>query len=425
MRTIPHPRGQKLGAAQPQGYSYTKTRCPSKAGRGNSTGMDYMATKICIPLEVAAGETRVAAVPQTVRGLVSAGLEVCVQAGAGAKAFFDDASYESAGARIVPDAASLLSEASVVLKVRPPQEGEIPLIGRGATLICPLQATSNLELVRALSEGGITSFALDAVPRIARAQSMDVLSSMSSLAGYKAVLLAAEALSKIVPMMMTAAGTIRAAGALIIGAGVAGLQAIATARRLGAVVKAVDVRPAVREQVESLGAKFVSMEVAHEAPETAGGYAKDLGEEFYKQEQGIIAPHLKDCDFVISTALIPGRPAPILITEQMVGSMPKGSVIVDLAAEAGGNCSLTEPGRTIECNGVKIIGPTNLPARMPVHASLMFARNAAAFLKELLADGQLVIDMENQVIRETLITRDGRIVHAPTLEAIEARKEQP
>jgi len=383
-----------------------------------------MAMKICIPLEVADGETRVAAVPETVRGFTSAGLEVCVQAGAGAEATFDDASYEAAGAGIASDAASLLDQADIVLKVRRPQEGEISLIRRGATLICLLQPAINLDLVRALGEAGITSFALDAVPRIARAQSMDVLSSMSSLSGYKAVLLAADNMGKIVPMMMTAAGTVRAANGLIIGAGVAGLQAIATARRLGAVVKAVDVRPGVKEQVESLGAKFVPMEVAHEAAETAGGYAKDLGEDFYKQEQDIIAPHLKDCDFVISTALIPGQAAPILITEQMIESMPTGAVIVDLAAEAGGNCSPTEPGRTIECHGVKIIGPTNLPAQMPVHASLMFARNAAAFLKELLADGRIVINMENQVISETLITRDERIVHAPTLEAIEARKEQ-
>ena len=292
--------------------------------------------RISIPQEVATEETRVAAVPETVRGFVSSGAEVCVQTRAGARAFFDDATYEAAGARIIADPADLLEEADIVLKVQEPAENpaigrhEIDLMRRGCVLICVLRPTANAALAERLARAGITSFALDCVPRIARAQSMDVLTSMASLAGYKAVLLAADAVGKMLPMMMTAAGTIRPAAVLVIGAGVAGLQAIATAKRLGAAVKAIDVRPAVKEQVESLGAKFVPMEVTHQEAETAGGYAGDLGEEFYRAEQQIIAPHLKGCDVVISTALIPGRRAPVLITGEMVASMPPGAGIVKI-----------------------------------------------------------------------------------------------
>ncbi len=386
---------------------------------------------ISVPREVVPGETRVAVVPETVRGFVTGGLEVHVQRGAGARAAFNDKAYADAGATMVNDVRTLLGAADIVLKIHKPSENpnlnehEVDLIPRGAVLICPLTATLETRLVQRIAEAGITSFALDAVPRIARAQSMDVLSSMASLSGYKAALMAADALGKILPMMMTAAGTIRASNALVIGAGVAGLQAIATARRLGAVVKAIDVRPAVKEQVESLGVKFIPMEVRHTEAETAGGYARDLGEAFYAREQEIIAPHLKDADIVITTAQIPGRRAPVLITREMVELLEGGSVIVDLAVEGGGNCSVSRPDEEVHHRGVTILAPRNLPARMPIHASIMFARNAATFLKELLSDGKLNIDMENEIIRATLITRDGQVVHEPTLEAIEAGKDQP
>ncbi len=385
--------------------------------------------RIAIPTEIAQGETRVAAVPETVRRFVVGGAEVGVQSGAGERALFADPAYAAAGASVVSDPRELLGQSDLVLKVRPPEQNpdlsvhEVDLMREGAILICILRPAGSVDLVRRLAAANVTAFALDALPRIARAQSMDVLSSMSSIAGYKAVLMAADAMGKMIPMMMTAAGTIRPANFLIIGAGVAGLQAIATARRLGASVKAIDVRPAVKEQVESLGAKFVPMEVEHETTESAGGYAADLGEEFYRNEQEIIAPHLTNCDAVITTALIPDRRAPILITGEMVAAMASGAVIVDLAAEAGGNCSLTRPGEAVEQDGVTILAPLNVPALMPVHSSLMFARNAAAFVNELIADGQVNIDMDNPILRETLITRDGQVVHAATLEALEGGKE--
>lgn len=384
--------------------------------------------KIAIPKEIAPGETRVAAVPETVKRFKQAGLDVLVQAGAGAGAMIDDEEYAAAAAEIVPDAAELYGQADVVLKVNAPltdsptPAGEIGLLRSGTILIAPLAPARNGELIRGLAEAGVTSFALNLLPRITRAQSMDVLSSMATLAGYKAVLLAADELAKILPMMMTAAGTIRPAAALVIGAGVAGLQAIATAKRLGAIVTGVDVRPAVKEQVESLAAKFVSLEVHHEA-QTAGGYAADLGEEFYRQEQEILAPHVKAADLVVTTALIPNRRAPLLITEPMVQQMRRGSVIVDLAAGAGGNCTLTKPDERVEHGGVIVLGPTNLPASLPVPASLMFARNVAAFLKELIAEGQARIDTDNEVLRETLVTRQGRIVNEAVRKALEGGGE--
>ena len=366
--------------------------------------------KIGVPKEIADGETRVAAVPETAAGFVRSGLEVLVQAGAGEGAFFSDAEYESAGATIVPDAASLYGQADLIVKVVAPDEAEIALLKAGQILVTVLSPLTSAERMQRLAAANVTSFALDVMPRITRAQSMDVLSSMSTISGYKAVLLAADRMGKICPMMMTAAGTLKPAAALIVGAGVAGLQAIATAKRLGAVVTAIDVRPSVAEQVESLGARFIPMEVEH--AEDAGGYAADLGEAFYKGEQEIIAPHAKSSDIVITTALIPGRPAPVLITEAMVDSMRPGSVIVDLAAVAGGNCTLGRPDEQVVRNGVTIVAPTNLPAQVPVHASRMFARNVAAFLKEFVTDaGELNLDRENEVIAGTLITHQGRIVH--------------
>ena len=339
-----------------------------------------------------------------------------VEPGLGEGAFFADEQYAAAGAVVVADAETLYEQAGVILKVAPPStdssdgRSELALLRSGTILIGALAPISNLDLVNQLAQANITSFSLDAVPRISRAQSMDVLSSMSMIAGYKAAIIAADELAKMIPMNMTAAGTLRPASALVIGAGVAGLQAIATAKRMGAVVSGVDVRPAVKEQVESLGARFVGMEVEHTG-EDAGGYASDLGEVFYRKEQEMLAPHVKNADMIISTAVIPGRAAPKLITEQMVDQMRGGSVIVDLAAPAGGNCTLTKAQQRIDHKGVLILGPTNLPAEVPVHASIMFSRNAAAFVSELLREGRANIDMDNPIIRETLITHQGEITN--------------
>ncbi|MDP6546876.1 MAG: Re/Si-specific NAD(P)(+) transhydrogenase subunit alpha [Phycisphaerae bacterium] len=364
--------------------------------------------KLAILSETAVGERRVAVVPKTAGLLVQRGLEVAVQSAAGLGAFFSDDDYAEAGASIASDATGVVDGADIVIKIEPPDRSELDLLNEGQVLVCLLRPGANGELVGQLAEAGVTSFALDTVPRISRAQSMDVLSSQSTVAGYRAVVLAVSSLGTMTPMMMTAAGTLRPAGALVIGAGVAGLQAIATAKRLGAVVTAVDVRPVAREEVESLGAKFVPMEVDHSAQDP-GGYATDLGEEFYQAEQEIIAPFSKKADFIISTALIPGRPAPVLITEQMVDDMKGGSVIVDLAAAAGGNCALSNPGQTTEHNGVTIHAPLNLPSDIPVDASEMFSSNVAAFINELLSDeGEISIDMENEIIKGTLVTHEGR-----------------
>ena len=368
-----------------------------------------------VPRETAAGETRVGAVPETVRRLRSLGLAVAVEAGAGREAFLDDSLYEQAGATIAADAVELYGRSELILKVAPPSPPEEALLGPGKVLVSLLDPSANAALMERLAAAGVTSFAMDAVPRITRAQPMDALSSMATLAGYKAALLAAGTLGKIAPMMMTAAGTIRPATMLVIGAGVAGLTAVATARRLGAVVWAVDTRPVVAEQVESLGARFVSLEVAHEAQD-AGGYAADLGEAFYAGEQEVLAPHVAAADMVVTTALIPGRGAPVLITEAMVRSMQPGSVIVDLAAAAGGNCTLTRPDERVEAHGVTIFGPTNLPAELPVHASQMYARNVAAFVGELAPEGAVRIDPDNEILSAMLVTHEGRLVgkFAPT-----------
>jgi NAD(P) transhydrogenase subunit alpha len=363
--------------------------------------------KLAILAETADGERRVALVPKTVALLIQRGLEVAVQSTAGRGAFFSDDDYIAAGASISPDPAGVVEGADIVIKIDPPSPSEPDMLTEGQVLVCLLRPGENTEIVRQLAEAGVTSFALDSMPRISRAQSMDVLSSQSTVAGYRAVVLAVSSLATMMPMMMTAAGTLRPAGALVIGAGVAGLQSIATARRLGAVVTAVDVRPASREEVESLGAKFIPMEVDHGA-EDPGGYATDLGEDFYRAEQEIIAPLAKKADFIVSTALIPGRAAPVLITEQMVDDMKPGAVIVDLAAVAGGNCALSEPGQTTEHNNITIHAPLNLPSDIPVDASEMFSSNVAAFINELLDDeGKLDIDLENEIIKGTLITHEG------------------
>ncbi len=372
--------------------------------------------KLGFPSEQEHGERRVAVTPETVKRYCGKQVDVLIERGAGRGAFISDDQYAVAGAEIVPEPGALREQADVLVSIHPPNDEAIEALS-GKTVAALLDPLRQLERIRALADGGVISLSLDLIPRITRAQSMDVLSSMSTLAGYKAALLGANALPRITPMMMTAAGTLRPAQALVIGAGVAGLQAIATAKRIGAVVTAVDVRPAVGEQVESLGAKFVAMEVEH--AEDAGGYATDLGEEFYRQEQEILAPHVQRSDLVVTTALIPGRPAPVLITGEMVKGMRPGTVIVDLAAAGGGNCTLSKPDETVEAGGVTVLAPTDLPARMPVHASTMLARNVSSYLFELVdEEGRFSLDMDNEVVAGTLVTRDGEVVHPKVLNAL-------
>ena len=375
--------------------------------------------RVGVTKEIVAGERRVALAPDAVARLVASGTEVLVESGAGEEANFSDEMYKEAGAELADNAASLLGSVEVVLKVQAPAmnaalgKHEVEMIARGAAVIALLQPLANLDLVRMLNEREITSFSMDTVPRIARAQSMDALSSMSSLAGYKAAIMASNSLAKYFPMMITAAGTYAPAKGLVLGAGVAGLQAIATARRLGAVLRAFDVRPVVKEQVESLGATFVGLpEDAH--TEDAGGYAGELAEETQRRERELIHSYARDADFIISTALIPGRPAPLLITEDMVKDMRAGSVIVDLAAEYGGNCELTEPGAEVVKHGVIIHGPLNLPSSMPVHASQMYSRNISTLLMHLTRDGQLNLDFDDAITQGCCITHKGSVVYGPT-----------
>jgi H+-translocating NAD(P) transhydrogenase subunit alpha len=364
--------------------------------------------KVGVPTERAPGERRVALVPDGVGRLIAAGVEVCVERGAGQEAAFLDEAYEQAGAQIVADA---FAEADVLCKVQKPSDEEVARLREAQTLIAFLQPLTSPELVRALAERRVTAFSMDSIPRITRAQSMDALSSQSTVAGYKGVLLAASHLGKFFPMLTTAAGTIAPARVLVLGAGVAGLQAIATARRLGAVVSAFDVRPVVKEQVESLGAAFLELDV--EGAEGVGGYAVALAEDQHEREQELIARHVGESDAVITTALIPGQPAPILITADAVRGMRPGSVVVDLAAEAGGNCELTEPGETVVRDRVTIVGETNLPATMPVHASQMYSRNVWTLLDHLISDGELALDFEDEITRETCVTHEGRILKEP------------
>ena len=393
---------------------------------------------IAVPTERTRDERRVALVPETCKKLIKQGLEITVQAGAGQAAGFLDAAYTAAGVKLAPDPQTLYAQADVVLKVQrpvldPAGAHEADLIREGATLIGSLDPLTDTDGIRKLADRRLTAFSLELLPRITRAQTMDVLSSMATIAGYKAVLLAAEALPKMFPLLMTAAGTLAAARVFIVGAGVAGLQAIATARRLGAVVSAYDVRPAVKEQVQSLGGKFVEMELTAGEAEDKGGYAKAMGEEFYRRQRELMTRVVAEHDVVITTAAIPGKPAPRLITADMVKGMAPGSVIVDLAAERGGNCELTQPGRTVVEYGVTILGPLNLPATTPYHASQMYARNITAFLLHLVKDGQLTLDLTDEITRETLVTRDGEVVQPrirellglPPLQAEAAQKGVP
>ena len=367
--------------------------------------------KIAVPKEIAPGERRVALTPDAAAALAKTGLEVLVQAGAGDGAYHGDAAFEKAGAKIVPDAAGLYGQADVVLKVQKPRSDEVDRLREGAVLVAFLQALGSPSLVERLATRRITSFGMEGVPRISRAQKMDALSSQANIAGYKAVLIAAGSSAKFFPMFMTAAGTVFAARVLVIGAGVAGLQAIATARRLGAQVWGYDVRAAVKEQIESLGAKFLEFDLGIADAEDKGGYAKALSADAARKQQEMLGEKTKEFDVVVTTALVPGRPAPRLVTKETVAGMRPGSVIVDLAAEAGGNCELTEADRVVVKHGVTIHGPTNLPATMPVHASQLYARNVTELLNEFVKKGVLAIDLDDEVIKGTCVTHDGKIVN--------------
>jgi NAD(P) transhydrogenase subunit alpha len=366
--------------------------------------------RIAVRKESTAGERRVAIVPDSVKRLAAKKIEVSVETGAGAASFASDDDYRAAGARVDASLPALLADAEVVMQVRAPSLDEIKHLKEGSVLVSLLQPLVNPDLVRALADRKVTALAVDMIPRTTLAQMMDVLSSQATAAGYEAVLMAAAALPRFFPMLMTAAGTIAPARVLILGAGVAGLTAIGTARRLGAVVEAFDVRKVVKEQVESLGAKFVEVEAAEDA-QTAGGYAKELGEDAKKKQAEAIARHVAKADVVICTALIPGRRAPVLVTAEMVKSMRAGGVIVDLAAEQQGNCELTKPGETIVEHGVTIIGSTDLTSRMCAHASQMYSRNMEKLLFYVTKDGVLKLDFKDEIVAGSVVTHEGQIVH--------------
>ena len=370
--------------------------------------------ELAVPKESHSQETRVALSPETAKKFRALNLEVVVERGAGALAGFPDAAYEAAGARLADGGTALLSGADVVLKVRAPAAGELSAMKRGAALVGMLAPFGDREAVESYAAAGVDAYAMELVPRISRAQSMDVLSSQANLAGYKAVIDASAAFARAMPMMMTAAGTVPPARVFVLGAGVAGLQAIATARRLGAIVSATDVRPAVKEQVESLGASFVMVESEEsEAAETAGGYARELSEDYRRRQAELVAEHLKKQDIVITTALIPGRPAPVLVTEEMVEGMKPGGIIVDLAVEQGGNCPLSRAGETVEHRGVRIIGHVNVPGRLPVDASALYARNLYNFVSPFVdrETGAVEFDWNDELVTGTGLTRGGKVVH--------------
>ncbi|MBI1978338.1 MAG: Re/Si-specific NAD(P)(+) transhydrogenase subunit alpha [Candidatus Omnitrophica bacterium] len=367
--------------------------------------------KVGIPKETQEHERRVAATPETVKKFIGAGFSVAVQSSAGEYAHISDAEFQTSGAEIVTSAQALFGVSDIILKVQRPSNLEIALMKEGATLISFLYPLVQTDTVLKLSNRKLTAFAIDLIPRIARAQKMDALSSQSNVAGYKAVLMAADALGKFMPLLMTAAGTISPAKVLVIGAGVAGLQAIATARRLGAVVEAFDTRPVVKEQVESLGARFIEIPLADKNTEDPSGYAKELSKESHEVELRVIGEHVKVSDIVITTALIPGKRAPLLITEEMVQHMKKGSVIVDLAAEAGGNCALTKPGEEVIQLGVKIIGRFNVPSLLAGESSRLYARNIMHLVLEISKGGKLELKREDEVVQGTLILSNGEIVH--------------
>jgi proton-translocating NAD(P)+ transhydrogenase subunit alpha len=384
--------------------------------------------KIAVPRETAPGETRVALSPPAVAALIADGVEVAVQAGAGEASFISDEAFREAGATIVPDAAAVYGDADVVVRVGRPTDEETGMMRSGAILIGTLGTLANPELARRLAETGVTAISMDSIPRITRAQSMDTLSSQATVGGYKAVLLAAERLPKFMPLLTTAAGTVRPARGIVMGAGVAGLMAIGTARRLGAVVEATDVRPVVKEQVESLGGIFIEVEMTDEEKanaQTAGGYAREMSDDYKARQAALIAERVKEADFVITTALIPGRPAPRLVTDAMLASMKPGSVIVDMAAEMGGNVEGTEPGKEVVKHGVTIIGLTNLPATMPGSATAMYAKNMQTLLKHLIKDGTISLDFTDEITRGATITHGGKVVNEATAKALGIEASEP
>ncbi|MDP9341934.1 MAG: Re/Si-specific NAD(P)(+) transhydrogenase subunit alpha [Actinomycetota bacterium] len=387
------------------------------------------AVSVGVPRETYPGERRVALAPASVPPLVKAGLTVLLESGAGAEAGFSDQAYTEREASIGSRRDAL--GADVVLQVRTlgaNQEAgreDLDLLREGQIVIGMAAPLTAAEAARELAEHGVTLFAMELMPRISRAQGMDVLSSQATIAGYKAVLLAADALPKMFPMLTTAAGTVAPARVFVIGAGVAGLQAIATARRLGAVVEAYDVRPAVKEQVESLGAKFVELPLESADAEDRGGYAKAQDEDFYRRQRETMSRVVRASDIVITTALVPGVRAPLLVPADAVKGMAPGSVVVDLAAEQGGNCELTRADETVEVNGVRIMGPTNLPSTIPFHASQMYAKNVSSFLLRLVADGRIEVDLEDEITRETLATRDGDVVHPRIRQALGLEEKKP
>jgi NAD(P) transhydrogenase subunit alpha len=371
--------------------------------------------KLGIPAETKPNETRVAATPETVKKLTASGVHsVLVESGAGVRASIPDEQYVAAGATIVPQAADVYRDSDIVLKVRSPDAGELAQMREGQILLGLLQP-HNREGIEALASKGLTAFAMEALPRISRAQSMDVLSSQANLGGYKAVLIAANIYARMMPMLMTAAGTVKAARVVVMGVGVAGLQAIATAKRLGAVVEATDVRPETKEQVESLGAKFVEVPLTDAEKELAkgqGGYAREMGDEYRQRQASLVAERIKQADIVITTALIPGRPAPVLVTEEMVSTMKPGSVIVDMAVEQGGNCPLSELDKVVVKHGVHIVGIANLPALVAADASALYARNLLNFLALMLdpKTGEFKLALDDEVVAGTVVCTRGEVV---------------
>ena len=376
--------------------------------------------KLAIAKEFEAEERRVALVPDAVARLVKQGVEVWVEAGAGAKSFFSDLAYEEAGARVIADTATLWGEADVVVKIGEFKESEVHQLREGGVFIGFLNPLGNPALVQRLADRKVTAFSMEMIPRTSRAQSMDALSSQANIAGYKAVLIAACALPKYFPMLTTAAGTIRPAKILVMGVGVAGLQAIATARRLGAVVEAFDIRPETKEQVQSLGAKFVDVELKEETV-AAGGYAKELSEAAKEYTRQVLTQHVSASDAVITTAQVPGRKAPILVTREMVSQMKPGSVIVDLAAEQGGNCECSEAGKDVEWNGVNVIGPINVPSSMPVHASETYSKNISALLQLMVKDKELNLNFEDDIIAGSCVAHNGEISNQRVRDALAAQ----
>jgi H+-translocating NAD(P) transhydrogenase subunit alpha len=404
-----------------------RRRGPDSAGgstnriiSAGSTERIPMAVRIAVPREVAPGETRVALVPEVVQRLVKSGAQVTVEAGAGAAARYPDAAYAAAGGTLGSDRTTQFGGADIVLKIQPPTGDEIAAMRPGAIVVATMNASRNLDRVAKMRDARLTAFALELLPRITRAQSMDVLSSQATVAGYRAALAGAELCPKFLPMLTTAAGTIRPAKVLVLGAGVAGLMAIATSKRLGAVVEAYDVRRAAGEQVRSLGAKFLELQINAEG---SGGYARELTDAEKQQEQEMLAKAVGDADVVITTANIPGRRAPLLVRKETVARMRPGAVIVDLAAETGGNCELTKPGERVDANGVQIVGPLNLPGEIPFHASLMYAKNLESFLTLLVdKNGGLVPSFTDEILVASLLTSNGTVTHRPTAELLAGAK---